>query len=459
MKKRLLTAAALFVATFAIISCGNSESELDFNQNINVTIKGIVYNQEGVVPLSGVTVTLGDETATTNEDGEYTFENNSTGSYLLRFEREGFATMVQAIQESGREFTANAIVNTSPIFMYEENQTLETRLYIQNGPERNSAANINVRLTLAEDREFLRTRELVESAFIDDGFDSEEVFTEVYFEETIIDVTTDANGNLSVSNLPNTTIQLSVDFVADNYNFTLTAYDRPADFSSSYALDRESVDLFELIETNIVDAEGNAVDNFTASDNITFQFTSAINADFENMSVTLSNGFADVLVDATVSGSLLTIDPLGSALEAGQSYSVSIDIESEGGVGYNAIFSFTIAGGEINLTQVTGLQLETVTVGQFTSVVNISFNDVSDASAYEVYGRYSDGTDEYVQLSTIFNGVNDVDVFLATGGIQFPANGFFVNGATFSIMVRAVNGDLTGAFSVPLTIAASPVGI
>lgn len=456
MKTNYSLTFALIFATMIFTSCQEDTYKLDFEQDINVTIQGIVYDNEGNVPLDSVKVGLGSDTVLTGKDGTYKFVNQSSGSYLLRFSKDGYATMVQNIAEGGREFTANSIVNTSPIFMFESNQTLSTKIFVGNGPENIPVANKEVILEISslgsDEKDFDQLTRVA----------SEDGDTEIFFENNIIKTTTDELGAINISNLPNQEIELRMNFIENGYKYTLYTSDRPADFSLSYFLGKQSVSEFRLTQTNVIDAKGNAVNDFNPTSNISFTFSDPIDASYEDMNITLEkDGNLDIISDVTISSRSITINPKGTELEKGDSYTVRLDIQSTNDIGYTRDFVFTVADDAFTLGKVTGLNLDkeeydTDEIFENTTNVRLEFTEVDGAEQYEIYGRHSAGTDEFILLTTPFiSGDGDnVSVNLLVSGIEVPegSDGLFDGGATFTIIVRAKTGSTFGEFSDELVI-------
>jgi len=440
MKNLLLSTALLVVACFAFTACSEDDTVIDFNQDIDVTIQGIVYDNNGNEPLSGVTTFLvGKDSVSTDDDGSYQYTGNETGSHLMKFEKSGYATMVQTIIVSGNEFTAEELTNSSAIFMFEANQSLSTTLKISNGVETISAADADVTITLPEQ----------------EG---------VFFESNIISATTDSDGVLSLDGLPDVFLEINVELEVGTDLYWTTIFTTPGSESSSYQLNKTSLlgDL-ELVESNIVNDDGSDNDNFTASDNITFTF----NENIESADVDLDRG-DNVAFDLSISGSTVTIDPIGNALEESTGYSVSLDVIATNGLTYSEFFTFTVDGPEVVLDQVSGLDLSEnqLEVTEFTTGILISFDAVegaNDFTGYQVFARYSEGNDEFVQLTANWNSAPDDDeleyfVSLTSGdGIVQPADGFFEDG-DFEIIVRAVSGDVYGEFSSTLDVSEGDEG-
>lgn len=447
MKNRILCSA--FAATALLFTGCNKEEVIEFNQDINVTIQGVTYDADGNVPLEGVSVYLvGDESDTSDENGVYRFTGKETGNHLVKFEKDGFATMVQTVEADGNELTAEELTKSSIIEMYHTNEAASTTLKITNGTETTPAANVPVTIEL-------------------------NATGDAYFESDKIETTTDADGLLSLTGLPDVVLTITVETTQGTDLYTTTINSTPGALNSSYTLTKSSLlEDLELVDSNIIeDDTANVVEDFVADSNIIFTFSNDIDTNYSGMEVKLvkTSNNIDIAIDTTISGSTLTIDPIGDNLESGASYEVSVTVQSLDASGtYSESFTFTVEGEELTLNQVTGLSLdqahneETGTdIQEITTFFIIQFDEVEGADSYEVYGSYSPGgTNEYILLSTRdFTTSTDDEleygVNLLTSGIDVPTGttGYFDEGATLSIIVRAKSGDTYGEYSNVLVVA------
>jgi hypothetical protein len=64
-------------------------------KNIEYYVTGLVVS--GTAPLSGVTVTAGDQTATTDANGVYTLTLKSTGTYAVGFAKTGYLSLTDGV--------------------------------------------------------------------------------------------------------------------------------------------------------------------------------------------------------------------------------------------------------------------------------------------------------------------------------------------------------------------------
>ena len=461
MKNRIFT-KVLFLLTALFISSCEKEETIDFNQDVNVTIQGITYDHFDNTKLSDVTVTLvGDSPIVTQEDGVYRFGGQETGSHLLKFEKEGYATVVQTINIEGQDLVADEVTNSSIIELFQTDQSISTIFRISNGLETSPVANVPVTLEL------------------------DALGSDVFFEDNIIQTTTDENGVLNLENLPNVNLNISGEIIIDSDLYSINFSTLPGDIDPIYVLNKTSLlDDFLLVDSNIIDDRGNVSLNFPAVSNIEFAFSDNIDSNFPDQQITLTKDSRLIGLETTITDNVLTLNPLGDALEPGVSYVVNVKVRAENGIQtYDETFTFTVEGNEaLILEKVTSLRLDEVhsisretEIMTNTSIVVIEFEKVEGARSYEIFGSYSGAVDEFVKLDVFdvsdddFDGPNEdnaleYQVNLEGNGVREPALGFFNAGETFKIIVRAVAGDLIrnppfdpnftnlGAFSDPLEI-------
>lgn len=87
-----LMLAVLLGASCLLAACG--ESETPSGEEADFTIEGVVSSDLG--PLSGVAVTLGEESKTTGTAGSYSFEV-AEGEYTLTFAKDGYVTQTKTV--------------------------------------------------------------------------------------------------------------------------------------------------------------------------------------------------------------------------------------------------------------------------------------------------------------------------------------------------------------------------
>ena len=87
-----LMLAVLLGASCLLAAC--AESETPSGEETAFTIEGVVSSDLG--PLSGVAVTLGEESKTTGTAGSYSFEV-AEGEYTLTFAKDGYVTQTKTV--------------------------------------------------------------------------------------------------------------------------------------------------------------------------------------------------------------------------------------------------------------------------------------------------------------------------------------------------------------------------
>jgi hypothetical protein len=448
---------SIILATIAILisSCKKSEIYLTRSGDINVTIQGTVYNNEDNSPLSGVTVSVTYDgttaTAQTDTNGIYTIKNLNSGVYNVVFKLDGYGSKLYTVDANPIDYTGNHYIANFNANMIKFDQTLSTRIVI---PVQSSDGTIV---------EYLPAANMPFTIYLDSTFQSNKISD-----------TTDANGYISVANLPKDNIRLVINYKSGNYHYyagsspdySIVQY--PFDFSSRYALTQENLTYFYLITTNIIDASnGNSVSTFVNANNITFTFSSAVDLTYSDMYVklykTVSGSKVEVAKAITWSGAKCTVDPVGTALDTSAQYEIDLKVKSTSGIYYPtagyATFDFKVQTPSYSLGKVASFSLfspTSVAVDQTSVICKIS--TVTNAEKYVVYGQYGNA-DEYLLLGT-YTPASTSDTELqasidltALDGITVPSSGLFSNSASYNLIVRAERADGTyGAFSSTLTL-------
>ena len=110
------TGLLLFVASLGLISCGDDDKEPEIvvdpvSENVEYYIEGKVVADNAA--LDGVSVTAGEATATTDENGQYSLTVKDKKTYTVSFAKEGVAVAVdpesdKVITEKGEGETEDA---------------------------------------------------------------------------------------------------------------------------------------------------------------------------------------------------------------------------------------------------------------------------------------------------------------------------------------------------------------
>lgn len=448
MKKILVL---LTIISIFITSCSKNDYSLYRPSDINVTIQGTVYDNEGRSPLSGVTVSLSFDgktlTTVTDTNGIYTLKNLNSGVYNLKFKHIGYGTILTTVNANPIDYTGNHYIANFNTSLHKMDQVLSTRIVIPVTPSESYTI------------EYLPAANMPVTIYLDS----------TYVNNKIID-TTDANGFINVQNLPKDLVRLVINSKIGNYHFysgsapdySIVQY--PFDFESRYILTQENIAYFYLVTTNIIDASnGNAINTFVNKNSIKFQFSGAVDLTYPSMSINMykivNSSSEEVAKAVTWSGTTCTVDPLGTTLDSSAQYEININLKSVSGYYYNSTFDFKIQSPGYTLAKVASLQLlDPPTVDSTIYIVDCNISTVANADKYEAYGQYGKA-DEFLYMGTYSPGSNTDPTFdfqinlAALSWITVPTNGIFSNGAVFKIIVRAVRNDgTTGPFSSALSL-------
>ncbi len=89
----------LLITALGMFGCGKDKHaeivEDPIAKSIEYYVTGLVVS--GTTPLSGVTVTAGDQTATTDADGLYSLTFTSTGTYTVSFAKDGYMSLTDGV--------------------------------------------------------------------------------------------------------------------------------------------------------------------------------------------------------------------------------------------------------------------------------------------------------------------------------------------------------------------------
>lgn len=107
------TGLLLFVASLGLISCGDDDKEPEIvvdpvSENVEYYIEGKVVTDNAA--LDGVSVTAGEATATTDENGQYSLTVKDKKTYTVSFAKEGYRTVSDASVEIANNATNRSLV-------------------------------------------------------------------------------------------------------------------------------------------------------------------------------------------------------------------------------------------------------------------------------------------------------------------------------------------------------------
>lgn len=103
----------LFVASLGLISCGDDDKEPEIvvdpvSENVEYYIEGKVVADNAA--LDGVSVTAGEATATTDENGQYSLTVKDKKTYTVSFAKKGYRTVSDASVEIAKNATNKSLI-------------------------------------------------------------------------------------------------------------------------------------------------------------------------------------------------------------------------------------------------------------------------------------------------------------------------------------------------------------
>ena len=107
------TGLLLFVASLGLISCGDDDKEPEIvvdpvSENVEYYIEGKVVADNAA--LEGVSVTAGEATATTDENGQYSLTVKDKKTYTVSFAKKGYRTVSGASVEIAKNATNKSLI-------------------------------------------------------------------------------------------------------------------------------------------------------------------------------------------------------------------------------------------------------------------------------------------------------------------------------------------------------------
>ncbi|HAF30925.1 MAG TPA: hypothetical protein DCG75_17950 [Bacteroidales bacterium] len=303
---------AFFVLSFLFYSC---EEETN---SFKVVIEGIVMDAETSERLNDVTVELYTKSkshiTTTNENGYYNLGEFNVGDYNIVYSKEGYLNDSKSLNLSSEIIVTGVgyeIVNSDLIYLTPLNEKAEFTVY----------------------RKYLDGEEIAAANF---------PYT-VYlgsFNDPIVG-TTSANGIISLDNVPSE-ISLSIDHEQNGIQYkTYTTIDTKDDNKVVVYGYNPEADL-GVVSTNVLDTDGQPIEDFAVTDNITILFTIPVDIDNANFDL-LEDGWMSV--DFTYqwlnNNMTLTIDPVDPLL-SNYYYSLEIDVKNENNTQtFSKVYNFT----------------------------------------------------------------------------------------------------------------------
>lgn len=107
------TGLLLFVASLGLISCGDDDKEPEIvvdpvSENVEYYIEGKVVADNAA--LEGVSVTAGEATATTDENGQYSLTVKDKKTYTVSFAKKGYKTVSDVSVEIAKNATNKSLI-------------------------------------------------------------------------------------------------------------------------------------------------------------------------------------------------------------------------------------------------------------------------------------------------------------------------------------------------------------
>jgi len=107
------TGLLLFVASLGLISCGDDDKEPEIvvdpvSENVEYYIEGKVVADNAA--LDGVSVTAGEATATTDENGQYSLTVKDKKTYTVSFAKKGYRTVSDVSVEIAKNATNKSLI-------------------------------------------------------------------------------------------------------------------------------------------------------------------------------------------------------------------------------------------------------------------------------------------------------------------------------------------------------------
>lgn len=432
----------LTVVFFIIASC-TKEYDLKMNQDIQVTVQGYVFDKNTSSPIANATVEWPSGSAVTDTSGFFKVEGIAPGSMTFTFSAANYASVIETGVFNLENFNGNKFIKSFVVKLPKKDKTLQTNVFEIIGKMYKPVSNVPYKIDLGEG-----------------------------FMDRIITGVTSAEGKIVHQNLPDTYLKLTIDFEKDGKRYHLygnSAQALPSEFPANIYIEENTASSFlRILSSNILNEEGDENTDFQKGDNITFKFSASIDLEYQYQCTLYKNSSNLVASDITWSeeNTVLTINPIGDSLEVGAEYRVGLNLRSKAGDflndnSYNQYYYFSVENG--SSTQAFGkvgqLTLTYPTdVTNYTSSIQISFDEVENATYYEVYGQYKNG--DYMYLTGIYDysvdgTVESSSIYLENlPGIQVPSTGLFSNGAEYRIIVRAGNSSssIYGMFSDPLVL-------
>lgn len=429
MNKMLKFMGALTLG-YGLMSCGDSPVE---SKDVNVDSKGNLYIS--IRDVNGTVLTAGDSVKVTllqidskarlaDSLGTVEYKSLQVGSYQVLIEKEGYASMVckTDITLASVDYIPIAADQTLAVDMHKIGATVTGTAMRQdlsgiNGAEIVPATDASMRLTLGGG-----ACEFVEGSFT---------------------ATVDEDGVYSFTDLPelaNYTIKPMAITISDELNLANSIAGVTGVSDENVKIPQISytvnTDPFEVVSTN---ANSVAID-----DSIVVSFSKAVDVSrIRNGDINVSNDVA-ILTSWSNDNKTLTVKAATGKWNYGSSFTLTYSVFSVNGVSINAVSSNSLPitiYTEGKLGVIKGLKAKNkmdTTINYNSTVVNLTWNRLSNASGYKVY-RKTSGDSSFVLAQTL-NSINDTNAAMAGND--------FSDGKSVRFLVVGFNSVNTSPFVV-----------
>lgn len=435
MKKIVLSIALLLA--LLISGCDQLE-ESSISTPMSVNIEGYIYDGVTEVPIEGAIISGKFGSTKTDKKGFYAINGLNMGTYKFIIEVDEYMVKVitSTIVEKEEDFKGDNLNELIQTYMYKADQAISTQLIDDLGTVLKPQANIPYTIIL----------------------------NSTYKNRFIYGVT-DADGMIN-DTVPNDDFTILVDTVIDDVQYSVNQYlNSPSSLGKQYDVTMTDLNITPLfvLSTNVVDADGNAVQEFDPSINIEVEFNQALNIDESHIALEkyVNGNYYDVKVDISFDNGNknVVLSPYNGDLAQGQQYRLSIYkavANSNEKAVHTSYLDFVTRSSVI----ITSLRMPAVFQLKSPSVIQENTTSISaqltvDANSdyVEVYGRYVN-SEEFVVFhvqscnwTDQLNGIIMIDNIRLSNlpGIEIPNDGIFSGGNDFELMIRSYtysNGEL-----------------
>lgn len=420
MKKVLLSVGLIVALIFS--ACDKLE-EAGLDVSMEMHIEGYVFDGLTETPIKGAIISGEFGSKKTDSDGFYKISGLDMGRYRFEIEAEGYMTMVITpnLQEKEEDFKGNNFNVLLQTDMFKAEEPIATQLIEVNGPTYQPVVGVPYTIELAGP-----------------------------YKDRFIYGKTDAKG-MVVETLPDDFFTIIIDTVIGEMEYSLNSgFVSPSGLNPAYAVTTTPVGtmLLLLVSTNIVDEDGNVVNDFDKTKSVELTFNEPLDTVESEFVLYKQAGSAfEVLTTVQYSNGnkTVTISPSMGDLEGGQMYSLDFDVQmanDENSLASNVLSFFTEGEVITSLNKPTFFLLKT-DINKFTSSVQVELDVDLNSGWYEVFGRYEDGEDfvKFDNGSIFFTdpvrGTININLWLnGLPNISVPAAGMFSGGNDFELMVR-----------------------